>query len=171
MSKMWESSSGGRCGSVQAGVLRRPVTQTCTEDIVCLHVILTASCGKSTQVWGAGRAESQPCLQMLRHPHAACPPHGSALSWEVGEVERWAIHMEIQGPREGAGLPVASQGRAALPCGSHMPPLLPRPGCQTRMGVSQGPRETGFVRASELKPCTAWPEARDLAEITGLLSW
>lgn len=90
----------------------------------------TASCGKSTQAWGAGRAGSQPCLQMLRHPHAARPPHGSTLSWEAGVVEHWAVHMEIQGPSEGAGLPVASQGRAALPCGSHMSPLLPRPGCQ-----------------------------------------
>lgn len=37
-----------------------------------------------------------------------------------------------------------------------------------RTGACQGPREAGFVRASDLEPLlAAWQEIRDLAEITG----
>lgn len=141
--------------------------------------------GGSTQAWGAGRAGSHPAIRGCV-THTLCARLAGALfpgRWgEASCGGRWRGrsvglsgsssvnslpgHMEIQGPSEGAGLPVA-----ALPCGSPMSPLLPQPGCQTRMGVSQGPRELGFVRASEHEPCTAWQEARDPAEITGPLSW
>lgn len=95
---------------------------------------------------------------------------GDASYLAVGEGGALGCPHGNPGSHEGAGLPVASRGKAALPCCSHMSPLLHLPGCQTRMGVSQDPRETGFVRASELKPCTAWQGARDLAEIIGPLS-
>lgn len=67
-------------------------------------------------------------------------------------------------------------GGEPLPYGALLAaPSPPRPNKQALRrgwGVCEGTREVGVVRASDLNPLvTVWQEPRDLAEITGLLSW
>lgn len=59
------------------------------------------------------------------------------------------------------------------PFALYLPPSRPNKQALRRgRGACQGAREMGFVTASDLNPVvTVWQEPRDLAEITGLLSW
>lgn len=82
-------------------------------------------------------------------------------------------HRDPVPEQRGPGLPGSPWVGSPCPLGLYLPPSCPTKQALRRgQGACQGAREMGFVTASDLNTLvTVWQDPRDLAEITGLLSW